>query len=411
MSKLENRKQITMLTLICSIVYFVSYLTRKNFAVLLVAITESEGIANSALGLVLTWNSIAYGVGQPISGYLGDKFDPVNIIFLGLSTTTVVNLLMPFVSPSVPLMTILWVMNGLAQALMWPPLVKILTNLLTSKDYKKACVTVSTASSAATILLYLISPVFLSLSGWKSLFFFSALCGFVITLFWKPAIRSIEKKSGSQRQEVRMFSAEPKQTESFNSGILIVLALIMLAIVLQGYLRDGIESWMPSFVKEVYGTNSSTAILSSVVLPIFSILCFHLTSFVNAKLIKNEMLCSAFFFALAAAASALLALNLGKNIGLAITLSAVITGCMHAVNLILNCYAPAYFRKYGRVSLVSGLLNACTYVGGAIAVSAIPMTTEAFGWGTSVMIWAVIGFGGVAICLGLIQKWKTIKQK
>ncbi len=411
MSKLENKKHITALSMMCALVYCVSYLTRKNLSVLLVAITETEGIANSALGLVLTWNSIAYGTGQPISGYLGDRFDPVNIILAGLSATTLANLLLPFASPCLPLMTILWVINGFAQALMWPPIVKLLTNYLSSKDYKKACVSVATASSVATVLLYLIAPLFLKLSGWKSMFFFSAFCGMATTLVWKPAIRSLEKHSVNTEQEMQRLSPEENKNKSFTPSILLVLFLIMLAITLQGYLRDGVESWMPTFIKEIYNAENSIAILSSVGLPIFSIACFKLASLVNLKLIKNEMLCAGFFFVLSTLASICLSLNIDKSIALSISLAAVITGCMHGINLVLNSYVPAVFRKYGRVSLVSGVLNACTYVGSAIAVSAIPMTTEAFGWGATVFIWALVGFGGTSICLALAKAWKGIKEK
>ena len=45
-----------------------------------------------------------------------------------------------------------------------------------------------------------------------------------------------------------------------------------------------------------------------------------------------------------------------------VALSALVTGCMHAVNLVLICMIPARFEKYGIVVYV-GLLNSCTYVG------------------------------------------------
>ena len=53
--------------------------------------------------------------------------------------------------------------------------------------------------------------------------------------------------------------------------------MIMIAIVLQGMLRDGVTTWMPSLIGETYNLGSSIAILTSVVLPIFSILSFSLT--------------------------------------------------------------------------------------------------------------------------------------
>lgn len=409
MSKLTEKKQINALIILCAVVYFVSYITRLNYSVVLVEIMNAENLTKTAASLVLTWNAVAYGIGQPISGYLGDKLNPANIIYAGLLTSTAVNMIMPLSGASVPVMTVLWVINGFAQAMMWPPLIKILTNLLSSKDYKRACVTVATGSSVATILLYLISPALILLSGWKVVFFFSAACGLVTACVWKPALRKIQGNASNTPEEIRMFSETENASEGFNRRVLTVLFMIMLAIVLQGYLRDGVATWMPSFIAETYNTNSSSAILSSVVLPIFSILCFHLVAAINMKLIKNEMLCAGFFFVIGALCATTLSLNPERSMLLALAMNAVITGCMHGVNLILNTYVPSSFRKYGRVSLVSGVLNSCTYVGSAIASFAIAATSEFFGWSITIFTWALIAFAGTAICCALAKTWNTIK--
>ena len=42
---------------------------------------------------------------------------------------------------------LLWSINGFAQSLMWPPLVKIMATNLNSADYERACVRVSWGSS------------------------------------------------------------------------------------------------------------------------------------------------------------------------------------------------------------------------------------------------------------------------
>ncbi|MBQ9914896.1 MAG: MFS transporter, partial [Clostridia bacterium] len=275
---------------------------------------------------------------------------------------------------------------------------------------KKASVTVVTGSSVATVLLYLIAPAFITLSGWKSLFFFSALCGLMITLAWLPSIRKIQKQAdglAEESQTTNTFSQEaPKE---FTKPVVACLFVIMFAIILQGFLRDGVTTWMPSFISETYNTSSSTAILSSVILPLFSVACFHIVSFINMKLIKNELLCASIFFAVAAVSSTVLAFNINTGIAVAIGLNTLITGCMHGINLVLNTYVPVFFRKYGRVSLISGVLNACTYVGTAIASPVIAITSEAYGWNVTVLTWSAVALCGVIACGALVKPWKTIK--
>ena len=62
---------------------------------------------------------------------------------------------------------------------MWPPLVRLMTALLSDEDYKKATTTVVCGSSVGTILVYLVSPVLISLIGWMIL-----TVGSIITILY-----------------------------------------------------------------------------------------------------------------------------------------------------------------------------------------------------------------------------------
>ena len=69
---------------LCSLVYFVSYFSRKDFAAVMEGMISEQVIAKSLAGLALTMLFIFYGVGQLVSGYLGDKFRPAYLIILAL---------------------------------------------------------------------------------------------------------------------------------------------------------------------------------------------------------------------------------------------------------------------------------------------------------------------------------------
>ena len=124
-----KRKHIISL---CALVYFASYFSRKNFAILMSDLLKNNIIDKSTGGLICLALFICYGIGQVFSGYLGDKLKPKHMISIGLITTAICNLLM--ISTSIPiLLIIIWGINGLAQSMLWPPIVKILsTNLSVS---------------------------------------------------------------------------------------------------------------------------------------------------------------------------------------------------------------------------------------------------------------------------------------
>lgn len=72
---------------------------------------------------------ITYCSGQLLSGVLGDRLNPRRMITCGLLVGALTNMVMPLVH-STALMVVIWGCNGLALAMIWPPMVKILTNLL-----------------------------------------------------------------------------------------------------------------------------------------------------------------------------------------------------------------------------------------------------------------------------------------
>ena len=79
--------------LLCSLVYFVSYFSRKDFAAAMAGMLSEEVLARSTAGLIGTMMFVFYGTGQLISGYLGDKIKPKYLIIIGLTTTGVCNFL------------------------------------------------------------------------------------------------------------------------------------------------------------------------------------------------------------------------------------------------------------------------------------------------------------------------------
>ena len=138
MEKLTDKRKCRQLILLCAVAYFVSYLTRLNYAAVVAEFIAESGLPKATAVLPVTALSITYGVGQLISGYLGDRIRPRHIMTGGFAITTVMNLLMPLAAPDIMLMTVVWACNGFAQAMMWPPMVKIMTTALDKETYNRA---------------------------------------------------------------------------------------------------------------------------------------------------------------------------------------------------------------------------------------------------------------------------------
>ena len=382
--------------LLFSLTYMVSYLTRVNYGAVISEMVAETGFSRSLLAAALTGSFITYGLGQVISGICGDRFSPKKLVLIGLVVTAVMNALIPLCRDPYAMLAV-WSVNGFAQAFLWPPLVRLMTALLTSEEYTKAVVRVSWGSSIGTVLVYLLSPAVIMLAGWRSVFAVSGMCGIVMAFVWNRRCPDVGK--GNQRDQRKQMG----EKERFVSPLLFS---IMIAIVLQGMLRDGVTTWMPSYVSETYGLSSEIGILTGVVLPLFSILCFQAASALYSRWFKNAMLCAGAIFCFGALSAVMLRFLTGSSAAMSVLFSALLTGAMHGVNLILISMVPPFFGRYGTVATVSGVLNACTYVGSAISAYGIAVLSERAGWAVTLRLWAVIAVAGCAICFLSVREWK-----
>ena len=394
---MEHRNDARKTSLLFAFTYMISYMTRINFGAVISEMVSATGFGRASLAAAITCSSVTYGCGQLVSGFCGDHVRPKLLCLGGLVTTGIVNLLIPLCG-SAALITGLWGINGLAQAFMWPPIVKLMTELMSDEEYKHASVVVSWGSSVGTIVMYLVSPFFITFMSWRSVFFVCGFLGLAAAAIWQR--KCIDVPAGGARSA--SVKAKPSGTV-FTS----LTMFIMLAIVLQGMLRDGVTTWMPSLISDTYNLSNSVSILTGVALPIFGIICFRAAELLYRTAPDNPLKCSGIIFAVGTAAAAVLCTVCGKNAALTVVFSALLTGCMHGVNLLLICMIPPYYKKHGGVSTVSGLLNSCTYIGSSISTYGIAVISEKFGWNTTVFIWLVIALAGAAVCFVCVRPWRN----
>ena len=315
-----TKKRTNLLILLFSVMYFTSYISRINFGAVLLEMVRAEGFLKSDVSLAVTASFITYGAGQLVSGYMGDRINPKFLMLGGLLLTALMNLFIPL-CPTPGMMVSIWAVHGFAQSFMWPPLVKIMTGLFDDVPYRIATVRVSWGSSIGTIAVYLLSPLFISTVGWRGMFFFSFTMCIIMAFVWMIALRNTDTSVSAKSEAAAEASSERRNPFS---GF--ALVAIVVAIICQGALRDGITTWMPTYIAEVYNLGSSISILTGVILPIFSIICFRATLWLRNSKVKNELTLSAYIFVVGVVAAVLLALLSSGSAALSVFLSATLTG-------------------------------------------------------------------------------------
>lgn len=396
LSVLTDRKKVAGITWLFAITYMISYMTRINYGAVISEVVTDTGFSKSSLSMAVTGSFITYGAGQIVSGIIGDQISPKKLISAGLSVTLLMNLLMILCANPWQMLAV-WCINGFAQSFMWPPMVRLMAVLVSHEDYKSVSTKVSWGSSFGTMAIYLVAPILISISGWRSIFVFSAISAAAMIFAWNRFCPEIQTKTATASGVKKERSKSPLFTP--------VMLCIMMAIILMGMLRDGVTTWMPSYITETYHVSNAISILTCVVLPIFGILCYHAANKLYSKRFSNPITCAALFFGVGAAAAAVLILATGMTPTLSVLFSGILTGCMHGVNLMLIAMVPAYFVRYGNVSTASGVLNACTYIGSAAFTYGVALLSEQLGWSFTLWIWLGIAVAGTVICICCIRPW------
>lgn len=401
---------------LCSFLYFTSYFARKDFAAVTVGILKSGAIDKATAGLIGTAMFVMYGVGQLISGYLGDRVRPKVLILIGLGTTSVCNLAMPFI-PSQYLMIPVWALNGLAQAMLWPPIVRILSQYLPHETYVRANLLVTSAAHIATILLYLYVPVCLTYFSWRAVFISAAsLAALMFAVFIIGLAICLPKNAESiaSSAPVNAKNADPESLDAPKQSFFSILMQagilpIFGSIVAMGFLRDGIESWLPTLYAEAFKRDPSESTLISVALPIFAILSIVLITVLHKKRLQNEVFGSAVMFALAAliCVPLLLLIKTESGVGrvICLILAALVCGTMHACNFLLISCLPGRFASVGRAAGASGFCNACVYVGAAVSTYGIALISDIIGWGGAIGAWLAMALVGLLLCALALKRY------
>lgn len=393
-----------------AVVYFTSYCMRINLAVMLVKICSEMQVEKSALAIVITGLTVAYGTGQVISGFLGDRIKPQHIIPTGLALAVLCNVGI-FFSSTIPAMTVIWSVNGFAHALLWPPIVRLMSTYLPAEDYSFAAVRVNQGSSIATIALYLFCPLLLGVMEWRTIMLLCAAWGATMIVLWfilYPRV-FVKKDVPEEKTEASAHVVEQKALP-IPLYIFGAISLIIPGIMMQGMLRDGVTNWMPSFLLETFNLSEENSIISTVILAIFTMISYSAFGALQKSFFKNEVRCAAAIFAGSAIVCTMLfTVNLlAPKAALipSLILMSLTVAAMHGVNLMLISIVPRRFAVFGKISTYSGILNAGTYVGAAISTYGFAALAETFDWNFTILIWVAISLVGALLCFFAARIWQ-----
>lgn len=394
------------LFLLCWIAYFSTYICRLNFSAVMPDLISDGAFTQSQTASVSSAFFISYGVGQLFSGVLCDKASPRMLVFAGVFASGVSNILIYIFNNSYTAVIALWAVNGIAQALVWAPILKLAGDYFSEGEKLKFGVDISTTVPLGTLASYGVSLVTLLFAPWKYVFLISGLIVIAVAAYWYAGTHSLKKIPKSKAGPVQITA---KAVSLGKLGKLIIIsgtAALMIPIAIQGTLKDSVTQWIPTYLKNQYSMGTSLSLLLTMVLPIVNVTGAYLAKEVNKKL-KNELATSAAFFGIAGAFLILLMTVGTKSALLSLICMAGITNSMFAINVMLITMVPLHYSGYGRTGTVGGLLNAVAYIGcGLLNIGAGEILEIGGGWSMLFIMWLAIAAAAAVITILCVKPWK-----
>lgn len=415
-ARLHTPQQGTALFLLCWAAYAAAYVGRYNYSALMGAMTAEGVLTLQAAGAVSTGYFLCYAAGQVISGFACQRWSPYRMIFAGLALSGLCNLGMAALPPA--LMPVLWAANGLFQAMVWPPIVRLFAECMPLDQQKGACININSTTPAGTLASYALCALLLALTGWRTAFTASALVLLVMAGVWAAATGPLRRAAPARPLETPC-TPDPEHTvrpQGGGLGVLLGAGLLGLAVpvILHGALKDGVTSWVPTMVQANFAVSPALSAAVSMVLPLVNLTGAYLAGWLDRRWLHNELKTCAVLFGAATAALALLPLAVGRSLPLALALLAVTTAAMLGINTLFINVIPVRAGRSGGAAALSGLLNAVTYVGAAAATWGVGAAADSWGWGAVFALWlamAVVSLITVLLCAGRWARFTAAQEE
>ena len=402
----------------CWMAYSFSYIGRLNFSASMADMTSSGVLLKSQAGAVTTGFFICYGCGQFLSGMLGDRINPRYLVFAGLVCSSLINFGIAM-GPPLWFMIVLWSLNGFAQSLLWAPICKIVSDRVSSNRRQKACTALATTMAGGTLMAYILSAVLINAFGWKAAFISGSSATLLAAVVWITVTTKSEHEADKNGivEEIEVKHEEEGEEvphEEIPTGLwqlLCVSGLTILALVggVQGVLKDCMSTWVPTFIEDMFNMGSVISILTGAFLPIFG---FFGPIFTNKLMMKTRDELSSLFilFLISSGCLAMLALFGRFSIAISIVALALTYACSLGQNMILIGTLPMYFSKLGKVSTITGTMNALCYVTTAAVSWIVGVLVDRTGWTIVMAGWFVLSALAAVGTLFAKRRWNKFRR-
>lgn len=372
------------LIFMCWFVYTFAQLGRFSYNANTTLIMDKFLIDHKTVGLPVTFFFFAYGIGQIFVGIVCKAYNKRAVVTLSLIASAAVNFAIFFEADFV-VVKYLWLINGFAQAHLWPVLLLTLRENVEPERLPFVAIVMSTASTGGRFIAIGVCAVFaIDAKIFTYSFLVASVAMFAMAVMWFFSSARLKKDASAANAGIRGGKAAKTDV-----GAIILIAVLGLFSMIAYAVSGGLQQWMPSILKDNYGIIDWIAILSSVLLPLFMLSDSIIANFMYKKF-PDFVLLSSFVFAIGAAliGATLAFLNVHWMPLVVLFVLECIT--MGVETNMTTVQAPLLLEGKINAGFIAGFLNGCCYIGSAISSYVLGSLADDGGWSGAFVLLIVL---------------------
>lgn len=383
----RNNSKAWGLIILAWLIYTVSYLGKVNYSANITQIIDFYGITKAQAGVVPTFFFFAYGIGQVVNGFLCKRYNIKWIVFVSLFISASINFIIA-VSSDFSIVKWLWLVNGFVLSMLWPTLVRMISENLPQKLLGTSSVIMGTTVAIGTLIIYGLSSIYAAFDKFKFAFFTAAFAGALVAIVWlfmyNKAIELSLKEKDDEEIKSSVKSEQKVKTETTKSSdkklFYITIAILCFCAVGVNLTKDGLTTWVPSILKEEFAMSDSLSILLTLFLPILAVFGNAYALKIHNKIPDYVNHCATIFAVMFVFIGIIIGSLILEIVSFMLVGLVVVNFLASSLNSLITSIFPIFMRGKLNSGLFAGILNGFCYLGSAFSSYGLGVIADNWGW-------------------------------
>ena len=393
----KQKSRAMLLIFLAWLTYMISYFGKVNYSACITQIIDFYGVTKAQAGTAPTFFFFAYGIGQVVNGLLCKKYNIKWMIFASLMTSALINLTVA-VSTNFAIIKWLWMLNGVAMSVLWPTLIRMLSECLPQAQLGRSSVMMGSSVALGTLGIYGLSALSAAISRFKFSFYTASFCMMAVAAVWLCLYNRATESAKAERAletavEKKAEVAVQKQEGGERTLFLTTICVLCFGAIGVNLIKDGLTTWVPSILKEKLGMPDALSILMTLFLPTLAVFA-NAVSLKAHKRIPDYVNHLSLVFGLIAIFIGVILFSMKLELAIVMLASLLAAHFLASTlgSLVTSIY-PMFMRGKVNSGMIAGILNGFCYLGSTVSSYGLGSIADHFGW--DAVFWTLLGVCGV----------------